>query len=311
MASPLSDLRDIVVPLPAHLRRFGEAVRATLLGDGGPVVAMVGGISAGRFPCLGGDRASGWWQGLAGPGRLIDPARHRILGFDFIADDSGAAAPTPFDQADALALVLDAFALPRIDAFVGASYGGMIGLAFAEAYPDRVARIAIISADAAPHPTSTASRELQRRVVRLAMEQGRGPDGLAIARGLAMLTYRSPEEFDARFEGGICGEDPLTCSAPGAYLRARGEAYGAVMSPGRFLSLSASIDRHRCTPERIATPATLIGASSDQLVPPGQMQRLADRLAGPATLHLLPCRYGHDMFLKEPDRIAACLADLI
>jgi len=79
------------------------------------------------------------------------------------------------------------------------------------------------------------------------------------------------------------------------------------MSPGRFLSLSASIDRHRCDPGAIATPATLIGATTDLLVPPEQMRTLADRLAGPTTLHLSPSPWGHDMFLKEPAVLAAAL----
>jgi homoserine O-acetyltransferase len=71
------------------------------------------------------------------------------------------------------------------------------------------------------------------------------------------------------------------------------------MSPQRFLSLSASIDRHKVDPTRIATPALLIGANSDQLVTSEQMRSLAARLGGPAELHLLDCLYGHDMFLKE------------
>jgi homoserine O-acetyltransferase len=71
------------------------------------------------------------------------------------------------------------------------------------------------------------------------------------------------------------------------------------MSPERFLSLSASIDRHRVDAQSIACPALLIGANSDQLVPPAQMQALDASLGGPTSLHLRDCLYGHDMFLKE------------
>jgi homoserine O-acetyltransferase len=75
------------------------------------------------------------------------------------------------------------------------------------------------------------------------------------------------------------------------------------MTPERFLSLSGSIDRHRSTPEKITAPALLIGADSDQLVLPSQMESLAARLAGPVELHMLSSIYGHDMFLKEAERI--------
>jgi homoserine O-acetyltransferase len=247
----------------------------------------------------------GWWSGLAGSGGAADPSRFRIMGIDFIADDLGEIAPTTQDQAAAVACALDALGVPRAHALVGASYGGMVALAFAEPFPERVDRLVIVSADAVPHPSATAARELQRRVVKLGLEQGRGEEALAIARGMAMLTYRSPEEFADRFEGGIREPHTLACSQPGAYLRARGEAFPSVMSPQRFLSLSASIDRHRVGPARINTPALLIGAASDQLVLPSQMQALADRLGGPSELHLLPSLYGHDMFLKETDKLSA------
>lgn len=294
--------------LPAGLQRCGAEGRATLCGaDAAPVVVMMGGISGDRFPCLRGDGAPGWWSGLAGPDKAIDPTRHRVLGFDFAADEEGRFAPSTADQARVLAAALDAFGIARAALVIGASYGGMVALAFAELFPERIDQLAVVSADAAPHPYSTAGRELQRRVVRLGLEQGCGDEALAIARGMAMTSYRSREEFADRFVGGIDGAEPLTCSAPGAYLRARGEAYRSVMSPGRFLSLSASIDRHRCDPAAIHTRATLIGATTDLLVPPEQMRALAERLAGRTTLHLSPSTSGHDMFLKEPDVLAAAL----
>ena len=52
-------------------------------------------------------------------------------------------------------------------------------------------------------------------------------------------------------------------------------------------------------------PALLIGADSDQLVPPVQMEALASALAGPVQLHLLPSLYGHDMFLKDAGKVSA------
>jgi homoserine O-acetyltransferase len=189
----------------------------------------------------------------------------------------------------------------QVHAIIGASYGAMTALAFAARYPQAVGRIVIMSGGAEPHPASSASRELQRRTVALAIEAGRGEDGLAIARGLAMLTYRTREEFEARFKGGMAGDDVLGASEPGAYLRARGEAYLTVMSPQRFLSLSASIDRHRVDPASIQVPALLIGSDSDPLVPPSQMRSLMQGYGGPARLHLLPSFYGHDMFLKDSE----------
>ena len=305
-------LKIVDVAVPNDLPDFGETVRASAIGDpaSSPVVVL-GGISANCFPCIRPDGRSGWWPGLVGEGCAVDPHSHYVIGIDFAADDSGQVAPSTFDQARVLAAALDAIGVDQPCTIVGASYGGMAALALAESEPKRVGRLVIISAGAEPHPAATAARELQRRVVSLGLESGRGEEALAIARGMAMLTYRTPAEFGVRFEGGIEECAPSTCSEPGGYLRARGEAFRSVMSPGRFLSLSASIDRHRVDPQRIATPALLIGADSDQLVFPEQMRTLAASLGGPTELHLIDSLFGHDMFLKEADRIGKLVAPFV
>jgi homoserine O-acetyltransferase/O-succinyltransferase len=300
------------VPVPADLRQFGEIVRVSALGDpANPPVVVLGGISANRFPALRPDGSPGWWWGLAGEGSAIDPAKYCVIGLDFAADESGKAAPSTFDQARVLAAALDAIGIDRPVSIVGASYGGMVGLALAEIEPQRIARLVLIGAADAPHPAATAARELQRRVVALGIEAGRGDEALAIARGMAMLTYRTPQEFAARFDGGIDDCFPASCSDAGGYLRARGQAFLSVMSPPRFLSLSASIDRHRVHPERIASPTLLIGAESDQLVFAEQLTALHAALAGPKELHLLDSLFGHDMFLKEAERIGRIVAPFL
>ena len=287
------------VPLPAQLARFGTSVRGSLTGpDGAPLIVLLGGISGDCFPCS-------WWPGFAGTGCAADPGRYRILGLDFIADRTGEIAPSPLDQAFALCAALDLLGVEKAHAVIGASYGGMIALALGQHFPDRVERLVVISADARPHPAATAIRDLQRRIVALGLASDNEDEALSIARGLAMLSYRTREEFADRFEGGISGPGTLARSEPGAYLRNRGQAFVERMSPQRFLSLSASIDRHNVEPASIAVPALLIGADSDQLVPPVQMQRLANELAGPVELHLLPSLYGHDMFLKDADKVSA------
>jgi homoserine O-acetyltransferase len=291
---------DIEVELPPELERCGSFITARISGNrNGPVIAALGGISGDRFVCRSASGGPGWWRDLVGDGRAVDPARHLVVGIDYAADPGGRWAPSTMDQARVLAAVLVALGAERFDAIVGASYGGMVALSFAEQFPCRIGKLAVISAAAEPHPAATAVRELQRRVVALGLELGRGEEALSIARGIAMLTYRTPEEFADRFRGGLDERDPLASSDAGAYLRSRGEAFRSVMSPQRFLSLSASIDLHRVDPGRIRAAALLVGATSDQLVPSSQMLALSRALGGKSALHLRDSRYGHDMFLKE------------
>lgn len=300
------------VPLPADLRSYGRSVHASLCGaEGAPVVVVLGGISADHCPCCRPCGADGWWPGLAGDGFAVDPTEFRILGIAFAADESGRQAPTSHEQAQVICAALDQVEVRAAHAIVGASYGGMIALAIGQHFPERAERLVAVSAPHEPHPSATAIRELQRRVVALGIEQGAADEALSIARGLAMLTYRTPAEFEQRFAGGIRGAEARGTSAPGAYLRARGDAYRTVMSPQRFLSLSASIDRHRVDPEAIRAPTLLVGAESDQLVLATQLRTLAARLGGPTTLRLLPSLFGHDMFLKEAAAVSALVGPFL
>lgn len=300
------------VELPTELAAFEPTVRASLYGAvGAPVIIVLGGISADRFPCLRPDGSPGWWRGLAGIGHAVDPAHFRILGIDFAADETGRTAPSTRDQAAVICAALDRIEVEQAHAIVGASYGGMAALALGEHFPDRADRLVVVSAGAEPHPAATAVRELQRRVVSLGLATGDGGEALSIARGLAMLTYRTPAEFAARFVGGIESQEVLSRSEPGAYLRARGDAYRAVMSPQRYLSLSASIDRHQVEPEKIRLPTLVIGAETDQLVLASQLRSLAARLGGPTALHLVPSLFGHDMFLKDVALVSGLAAPFL
>lgn len=302
--------RDIEVAIPPHLAHLGAHTLARLTGNpDGELIVALGGISANRFVATGEYRSMGWWPGLVGDGLAVDPKRHRILGLDFAADETGRTAPTTHEQADVLAAAIDA-AGGGPATLIGASYGGMIALALAEARPELVAKLVIISAPAQPHPAATAIRELQRRVVALGIATGRPQEGQSIARGIAMTTYRTQEEFAGRFAGGIPDADPLSISEAGAYLKARGDVYREVMSPERFLSLSASIDRHDVDPARITCPALVLAASSDRLVPPEQSEALAAALPN-AELHILDCLWGHDMFLKDAQRLGALVGPFL
>lgn len=302
---------EFVVALPTHLAAFGTSVRATLTGRGaGPVAVVIGGISATRFACNAPDGGAGWWPGLVGEGAAVDPRKRPVLAVDFAADESGRAAPSTQDQAEVVLAAMDAAGIGSA-VLVGASYGGMVALSLAAMHPARVERLVVISADARPHPMATAIRELQRRTVALGLANGCGAEALAIARGWAMLSYRTAEEFGERFVGGITTGDPCATSPPGAYLRHCGERFTQLMSPGRFLSLSASIDRHEVDPAQVTAPALLIGAEGDSLIPPSQMQALAEALGGPATLHIRASRYGHDMFLKDATEIGELVAPFL
>lgn len=272
-----------------------------------PVVAALGGISAHRRVFDRERPRAGWWCEVAGPGRALDSTRVRVLGIDYLGGSGESSGPSPgerfpslssYDQAEAVRTLLDHLGIARLRAFVGASYGGMVALAFAERHPQRVEQLLVISAADRAHPMATAWRSVQRRTVRFALSQGRAAEGLELARALAMATYRSPEEFAARFGHVPRAVDGQFVFPIEEYLFARGRDYAARYRPESFLCLSESIDLHAVDATRIDAPTTVVAVREDQLVPLGDLRALAARLPR-ARLQELSSPHGHDAFLKE------------
>jgi cystathionine gamma-synthase len=272
-------------------------------------ILVLGGISAGRHLYATADaREPGWWPGLVGPGRSLDPAHHRLIGVDYIGGrgDSHADCDASRDDAplisthDHAALILtlfDSLGIRSLDAVVGASFGGMVALALCELAPERVARAIVIAAADHSDPMATAGRSLQRRIVELGVAGGEADAALSIARGMAITSYRSAREFRERFAR-AAGDDGANGNTVSAYLDHQGRKFATTFAHAGFIALSRALDAHRITPASITTPLTLIGFDSDTLVPPAQLTALA-RAIPSSTLTILPSRYGHDGFLKE------------
>ncbi|HEY2624840.1 homoserine O-succinyltransferase MetX [Dyella sp. Tek66A03] len=279
-----------------------------------PTVIVQGGISASRdVVTLDGEAAPGWWQALVGSGLPLDLQRYRVLSIDWItpADLDGVQAISSEDQADALAALVEALGIGRVHAFIGSSYGAMAALAFAARHPYALGRLILLAGAHRPHPLATAQRSVQRGIVRLGQDCGQPEQALALARQLAMTTYRGSDEFARRFSAAPEFRDGRFHFPVEDYLEHAGRRFVERFDVERFLALSESIDLHDVPPEQIAAPATLIGFPSDRLVPLADLCELQRRLLGPATLEVVESPYGHDAFLKETDRLAPLLRDAL
>jgi homoserine O-acetyltransferase len=274
--------------------------------EGGPVVAVLGGISAHRI--VTGLPGEGWWPEMVGPGLGVDTRQYLVLGIDYIGGWGESSTPSvggkfppisSYDQAKALSQVVRHLGLRPLHAIVGASYGGMVALCFAERYAELVNHIVVLSAADRGQVLSTAWRSVQRQIVREAIARGDGGAGLKLARALAMATYRSPIEFALRFGAAPTRTADRFRFPIEDYLFARGDDYVQKYRAESFLTLSESIDLHAMDATLVHTPATLIAVREDQLVPFNDMQALSARLNGPRQLIEINSIFGHDAFLKE------------
>src|SRR4051812_738375 len=320
-------VREGVLAVPGELKlHFGGTLEGVSIAwrltgaAGAPVVVALGGISASRRVWSPDEPRGGWWHEVVGHGLALDTHRFRVLSFDYLgasADSTGPRDDAPFpsvsayDQAELLLRLINHLGIASLRAIVGASYGGMVALAFGERFPDRVARLIVISAADRAHPMASAWRVVQRRIVKFAIETGNPAQGLELARALAMATYRSPEEFAARFAGAARrNADEKFVLPVEEYLFARGAEYAQRYRPASFVCLSESIDLHRVDAARVFAPVTAIAVREDQLVPLGDVRAMVARLPN-AELHEISSVYGHDAFLKENRQLAPIFAHVL
>jgi homoserine O-acetyltransferase/O-succinyltransferase len=271
-----------------------------------PVVLIAGGISAHRhvvasdsFP------EPGWWQNQSGAG--LDTGRVRLLAIDWLgADGTLDAAIDSADQADAIAAVLDALAIDTLVAYIGSSYGAMVGLQFAARNPQRLGRLIAISGAHRSHPYASAWRALQRQAVALGQLQCDESQGLALARQLAMLSYRTPTEFAERFVDAPTLVHGRVRVAAEDYLEHCAASWTARTSSTAFLRLSESIDLHRVDPREVTVPTTVVAIAEDRLVPLEDLFALSEALPH-GEIRVLRSKFGHDAFLTETAEIGSLL----
>ena len=307
-----ADLTQRTAPVRGIAAKRGEVEYEITGPADAPVIAVLGGISASKHVTSSSvDPRDGWWQTVVGAERAIDTRKFRVISIDYLAHAVGQQPVTTEDQAAALAAALDHAAIDRIHTLVGASYGGMVALAFGALFPRRVDRLIVIGAAHESDPIATALRHLQRRVVELGASVGRERDALTIARGIAMTSYLTPGYFEER----VRANDGLDASTLedriGRYLQSRGEQFADRWTSARYNSLSLSLDLHSVRPEEITVPTTVIAVSGDRLVPLAQSRELARRLGGPTQLIELDSVFGHDAFLGDWQRIGAFIEALL
>ena len=219
----------------------------------------------------------------------------------------------------------DALGIRSWHAVVGGSLGGARALEWAVTYPERVRRCAVISIGA----SSTAEQIAFAQAQTLAIRQDPhfnggdyygGPEpeaGLALARRIAHITYRSAAELDGRFgRKAQAAEAPLDAGSLAgrgryqveSYLDHQGNKLVRRFDANSYIAITEALMSHDVCRGRgplaeSLAPATadfLIAAvDSDRLYFPDQSRELADALPGEVPLHMIEAPIGHDGFLTE------------
>ena len=292
-----------------------------------PITVVVGGITASPFP-LGdgrGEAAGGidpWWPALFAPD-LIDVASTTVLcpcwpgnGSTWRGFDDEAPPLSVLGLADLVAAWLDGLGVTTPVTFVGASLGGLVGVAFATRHAARCRTLVTISAGLRPDGWGTATRHLQRELVRDGLRNGDVTTGMIRARQLGMLTYRGRLELDTRFGSFTPGLDRPPVAD---YLDYHGRRFAERFPVRTFLFLSEAIDRgaigvdarsRRAALEAVTAETIVVGVPGDMLFPWGlqvELHRELQAAGAQSSLWTLDSVYGHDAFLADQERLADLL----
>jgi homoserine O-acetyltransferase len=296
-------------------------------------------------------RVADWWPEMFGPGGIFDISRYCVIGINVIGSCYGSTGPAscnsltnkPFgptfplvtvaDMVKAQAQLLDHLGIKKLHAVVGGSIGGMQALRWAVDFPERVETCVAIGA-APLGALGLALNHLQRQAIRNdplwldgEYEADKPPlAGLALARALAVCSYKSPALFADRFarEPDRSGEDPAG-SMQGrfdvaGYLDYQGASFTRRFDANSYMVLSKAMDTfdlaHGYASEgvalrRIQARVLLVGISSDWLFPVSDIIGLGDRMkrAGvEASYRELRSAHGHDGFLADPVQLASLVA---
>ncbi len=292
-----------------------------------PVTVVVGGITASPFPLGDGraDEAGGtepWWPALFAPD-LIDITQTTVVcpcwpgnGSTWQGFETASAGLSVLGLADLVAAWLDGIGCTTPVTFVGASLGGMVGVAFATRYPDRCRTLITVSAGLRPDGWGTATRHLQRELVRDGLRNGDVTTGMIRARQLGMLTYRGRIELDTRFGSFTPGLDRPPVAD---YLDFHGRRFAERFPVRTFLFLSEAIDRgsigvdahaRRAALERVTAETIVVGVPGDMLFPWGlqvELHRELQAAGAQSSLWTLDSVFGHDAFLADQDKLADLL----
>lgn len=282
-----------------------------------------------------------WWDKMVGKGCLFDPEKYYIICVNMLCSPYGSTSPasinpktgkpyllsfprtTVRDIVRANILVRKHLGIESIDLMLGPSIGGFQALEWAVMESEVIKEVVFLATSDRVTPYLTAFNESQRMALLadptfLAAESlDGGKKGLACARSIALISYRTFEGYNltqAEKE-----DDTLFADRACSYQRYQGKKLVDRFDAYCYWYLSYTLDSQNIGRGRGGIDAALsqlksrchvIGIDSDVLFPPAYGRKTAKTIRD-ADYHELSSIFGHDGFLVENDSLVKILKPIL
>ena len=306
-----------------------------------------------------GQPTPGWWDGLVGPGCAIDTEKYFVVCTNSLGGCQGSTGPasphpsdgkpygsrfpviTVRDMVRAQVRVSDLLGIDVWHCVIGGSMGGMQVLEWGITFPHRVRTLVPIATCLQATAQQIAWGAIGRRSIRLDPKWrggdyydaavGDGPwQGLAIARMVAQVTFRSDNVFTDRF-GRELADTNADYNGLGLwdkfevenYLDHHGDKLIRRFDTNSYLIIGKAMDLHdvargrgnlETAVSRITAPVLSVGISSDILYPTYQQKQIRDLInqtGGSCEYFEIDSPHGHDAFLINLDQVGRPVAEFL
>ena len=283
-----------------------------------------------------------WWPHTVERGKFLDPERYFIVCANFLGSHYGTTSPlsinpktgekyyydfpriTVRDMVHCHQRLAKHLGIKRVKLLIGSSIGGFQCMEWAIMEPSFMENLALIATTTCTEPWAAAFNESQRMAIRLDPTWGErrddaGIDGMAVARSIALISYRGGAAYNATQQELTAPEEASFERRAHSYQQYQGEKLRRRFNAMSYYRLSEAVDSHNIARGRggieqalqqIEARTLIVAISSDILFPPEAHDPLRRHIAR-NSYHLIESEFGHDGFLVEHEKLNRIIDNFI